>query len=308
MLAHRAIDYVIVRPLRIGSVMKSFVSAILKWPARAGLFLARLVHHTLACLVWTSLILHVAVPMVGAALNIHQISREGRTLFTDNRVSWRLALAVALMPAVLVALRQAYLSWEPLRAWLRSRGYGPRHPARLAVWPASAGRFVASLLHQTAGFFGWIWILFALIGSVAEAGFHMSSLWESGIAYLIDVGGYDWRILLVLSSTLGLLIAVWTAKRSYRQLRSDTRYRSPTRNSCGIPLRRHCRSTRTGSRSSPKKPAVWCSRDAAKRPGTCGPDGKARRMPGSRSRGCATTREAVPTTDRLAATRRARRA
>jgi hypothetical protein len=82
--------------------------------------------------------------MVGAALNIHQISREGRTLFTDNRVSWRLALAAALVPAVLVALRQAYLSWGSLRDWLRSRGNAPDHPAHVAVWSASAGHFVAS--------------------------------------------------------------------------------------------------------------------------------------------------------------------
>jgi hypothetical protein len=200
--------------------VRSFVRQTLMWPARIGVFVGRLAHHTLACFVWVSLLLHVAVPMIGAALNIHQISREGRTLFTDNRVSWRLALAIALIPAVLVALRQAYLSWAPFRERLRRRGYAPRHPVHLAVWPASAGRFLASLLHQTAGFFGWTWILLALIGSIAEAGFHISSLWESGIAYLIDVGGYDWRVLFVLSSLVGLLVAAWTAKRSYRQLRS----------------------------------------------------------------------------------------
>lgn len=200
--------------------MKGFLRQTLKWPTRAGVFLGRIVHHTLACFVWMSLVLHFVVPTIGVALNIRQISHEGRTLFTDNRVSWRLALAAALIPAVLVALRQAYLSWGPLREWLHSRGYAPGHPAQVAVWPASAGRFVASLMHQTAGFFGWTWILFALIGSVAEAGFHVSSLWESGIAYLFDVGGLNWRVLLVLSSILGLLVAVWTAKRSYRQLRS----------------------------------------------------------------------------------------
>jgi hypothetical protein len=54
-----AIGYVIVRPLRSGGAMKSFVRELLKWPARAGRFLARLVHHTLACFVWVSLVLHV---------------------------------------------------------------------------------------------------------------------------------------------------------------------------------------------------------------------------------------------------------
>jgi membrane protein implicated in regulation of membrane protease activity len=74
-------------------------------------------------------------------------------------------------------------------------------------------------MHQTAGFFGWTWILFAFIGSIAEARFHVSALRESGIAYLFDVGGFNWRVLLVLSSILGLVVAAWTAKRSYRQLR-----------------------------------------------------------------------------------------
>jgi hypothetical protein len=198
--------------------MKNFLRQTLHWPAQGGVFVGRVLHHTLAFFVWMSLVLHFAIPIIGAALNIRQISNEGRTLFTDDRVNWRLALAAALVPAVLVALRQAYLSWGPLREWLRSRGYAPRHPMHLAVWPASAGRFLASLMHQTAGFFGWTWILFAFIGSVAEAGFHFSSLWESGIAYLMDVGGFDWRVLLVLSSIVGLLVAVWTAKRAYRQL------------------------------------------------------------------------------------------
>ena len=88
----------------------------LKWPVQASVFVAHFLHHTLAFFVWASLILHVAIPMVGAGLNIHQISQEARKFLSgDGNVSWGVVIALALIPAVLLALRQAYLSWEGLR-------------------------------------------------------------------------------------------------------------------------------------------------------------------------------------------------
>ena len=50
----------------------------LKWPVQASVFVAHFVHHTLAFIVWASLILHVAIPAIGAGLNIHQISQATR--------------------------------------------------------------------------------------------------------------------------------------------------------------------------------------------------------------------------------------
>jgi uncharacterized membrane protein YidH (DUF202 family) len=190
----------------------------LKWPVQSSVFVAHFLHHTLAYVVWASLLVRVAIPMIGAGFNVRQISEEGRRFSAEGQVSWRVILAAALVPAVLVALRQAYLSWEDLSAWLRGRGFAPTHAIHLLRWPVRICRFVATLMHQTAGFYGWAWILFTLIGSIGEAGFHVKSLWETGFTYLSNVGGLNWRSVLALSSVPALLVAVWNAKRAYRRL------------------------------------------------------------------------------------------
>jgi hypothetical protein len=191
----------------------------LKWPVQASVFVAHFLHHTLAFFVWASLIAHVAIPMIGAGLNMRQISEEARKFLAEGRVSWRAVIAVALVPAVLVALRQAYLSWEGLGNRLRDRGYAPTHAVHWLKWPFRTSRFLATVLQQTAGFCGWIWILFALIGNLGEAGSYVSRLREAGFDYLVDVGGKtDWRYLLAVSAVPALLIALWNAKRAYRRL------------------------------------------------------------------------------------------
>ena len=189
----------------------------LKWPVQTSVFVAHFLHHTLAFFVWASLILHVAIPMVGAGLNIHQISQEARKFLSrDGNVSWGVVIALALIPAVLLALRQAYLSWESLRERLEGRGFAS---GLWLKWPVRTCRFVATVLQQTAGFCGWIWILFALVGNLGEAGSHVGTLREVGLKYLIDVGGAaDWRYLLAIAAVPALLIALWNAKRAYRRL------------------------------------------------------------------------------------------
>jgi hypothetical protein len=156
----------------------------LKWPVQASVFVAHFVHHTLAFVVWASLILHVAIPAVGAGLNIRQISQATRKFLSDGQVSWPVVIALALIPAVLVALRQAYLSWEGLRERLEVRGYAPTSSVFWFKWPVRTCRFVATLLQQTAGFCGWIWIFFALIGNLGEAGSHVSTLRKVSLEYL----------------------------------------------------------------------------------------------------------------------------
>ena len=113
----------------------------LKWPVQASVFVAHFLHHTLAFFVWASLIAHVAIPMIGAGLNMRQISEEARKFLAEGRVSWRGVIAVALVPAVLVALRQAYLSWEGLGDRLRDRGYAPTHAVHWLKWPFRTSRF-----------------------------------------------------------------------------------------------------------------------------------------------------------------------
>jgi len=190
----------------------------LKWPVQVSVFVTHFLHHTLAFFVWASLILHVAIPMAAAGMNVHQIAQEARNFLNEGRVSWRSVIAIALVPAVLVAVRQAYLSWEGVRDRLEQRGYAPGHGVHAFKWPIRTGRFLATLLHQMAAFCGWVWILFALVGSLGEASNHVMSLREAGIDYFKDVGGIDWRYLLAASAIPALLMALWNAKRAYRRL------------------------------------------------------------------------------------------
>ena len=188
----------------------------LKWPVRAGVFVAHFLHHTLAFYVWASLVLHIVIPAIGAGLNLGLITREARRVMGGSEVSWGAVIAVALVPAVLVSVRQAYLSWESLRGRLQAGG----HASGLWLkWPVRTSRFVATLLQQTAGFCGWVWILFALVGNLGEAGSQLATLRKVGLDYLIDVGGAaDWRYLLAVAAVPALLIALWNAKRAYRRL------------------------------------------------------------------------------------------
>ena len=197
----------------------------LKWPVQASVFVAHFVHHTLAFVVWGSLILHVAIPAVGAGLNMRQISQATRKFLTDGQVSWPVVIALALIPSVLVALRQAYLSWEGLRERLDARGYVPTSGIFWFKWPVRTCRFVATLLQQTAGFCGWIWILLALVGNLGEAGSHVSKLREVGVEYLLNVGGADWGYLITIAAIPALLFALWGAKRGYRRLHAMAKER-----------------------------------------------------------------------------------
>jgi hypothetical protein len=192
----------------------------LKRPLQIGVFIAHFCHHTLAFFVWASLLLHVVLPMISAGSSARFVSSESQRFSMGDRFTWRSMIAVALVPATLIALRQAYLSWEDLRGWLQGRGYGPSPVLPMLKWPVRTCRFLATLLQQTAGFYGWVWIVLALVGSIGQIGFHAATVWENGVAYFTAVGGPDWQRLLALSSLPALLIAVWNAKRAWRRLQS----------------------------------------------------------------------------------------
>ena len=197
----------------------------LKWPVRASVFVAHFLHHTLAFYVWASLLLHVLIPAVGAGLNMRLIAQEARKFMNESKVSWGAVIAVALIPAVLVSLAPGLsVLGGPAREAARER---PCRPRLWLKWPVRTSRFLATLLQQTAGFCGWVWILFALIGSLGEAGSHVAALRKVGLEYLIDVGGAaDWRYLLAVAAVPALLIALWNAKRAYRP---------PARHGAGAP-------------------------------------------------------------------------
>jgi hypothetical protein len=189
-------------------------------PVQATVFIARFAHNLLAFFIWAVLVVHVVMPLVSAAFSLRFIREESRRLLTTGEVSWRGALAAALVPAVIIAVRQAYRSWDDLRDWLSRHGLAPEHPMHLLHWPFQLGRSIALILHQTAGFFGWSWIFLAFVGGLGQTGFHLNALWDYAAAYFSGMGGNHWELLLALSAIPALLIAIWNTKRAYRRLRA----------------------------------------------------------------------------------------
>lgn len=107
---------------------------LLKWPVRAGAFVVHFMHHLAAFFAWASMGLHVATPLAQAGWQANKIwdssmltdiSSQGLVYFTAaGGVDWQKILALALIPAVVVAVRNAYLAYEQLHAWVHDH----RHP------------------------------------------------------------------------------------------------------------------------------------------------------------------------------------
>lgn len=91
-------------------------------------------HHLAAFFAWASMGLHVATPLAQAGWQANKIwdssmltdiSSQGLVYFTAaGGVDWQKILALALIPAVVVAVRNAYLAYEQLHAWVHDH----RHP------------------------------------------------------------------------------------------------------------------------------------------------------------------------------------
>jgi hypothetical protein len=100
----------------------------LKWPMRIGAFVAHFMHHTAAFFAWVWMSVHVVGTVAQAGLQANKlwemrvlddIWREGIGYFaTAGGSGWQKILGIALIPAVLVALRNAYLSYEQFRTWV----------------------------------------------------------------------------------------------------------------------------------------------------------------------------------------------
>lgn len=188
-----------------------------QWPLAAGIFAVQLLHHTAAFFAWIWLALHVVFPTVTAGLSVAKIWTEAARYLSDGTLHWRGLLASALIPGLLVALRQAAYSVKQLRP-RRDHESHVGVLSRLLKWPTIIGSFAVSLAHHTAGFFAWMWLLFALIGNMGQIGFHLTALGEHALSYFKDRDANYWQSILAVAVLPALIIAIWNARRSYRAI------------------------------------------------------------------------------------------
>lgn len=118
------------------SMMKPIVGAM-RWPVRVGAFVAHLMHQTAAFFAWVWMIVHVVGTAAQAGLQasrlwemrvLEDIWREGVSYFTlAGGASWQKILGIALIPAVIVAVRNAYVTYEQFRGWALAHKHAPDH-------------------------------------------------------------------------------------------------------------------------------------------------------------------------------------
>jgi hypothetical protein len=95
---------------------------LFRWPVRISVFLVHLMHHLAAFFAWIWMLVHVVGTVAQAGLQAGRLW-ETRVL-TDIReqstryfsaaggLGWQKILGLALVPALLLALRNAYLAYE----------------------------------------------------------------------------------------------------------------------------------------------------------------------------------------------------
>ncbi len=113
------------------AVLKPIVH-VLKWPVRIGAFVLHLMHHLAAFFAWIWMAIHVVGSLAQAGAHaskvfeahvIEDIWREGISYFTKaGGVEWPKIFALALIPACIVAFRNAFTAYEQFHAWVHEHG------------------------------------------------------------------------------------------------------------------------------------------------------------------------------------------
>lgn len=111
----------------------------LKWPIRLVAFTVHLMHHLAAFFAWAWMLVHMAGTLAQAGLQagklwetqvLSDIWRDGVSYFTTaGGLEWQKALALAVVPAFLVALRNAWATYEQFRAWVHDHHRPPDPPS-----------------------------------------------------------------------------------------------------------------------------------------------------------------------------------
>jgi hypothetical protein len=104
----------------------------LRWPVRIGVFFVHLLHHLAAFFAWIWMMVHVAGTAAQAGLQasklwetrvLGDIWGQGLQYFSvAGGFGWQKILALALIPASLVALRNAYRAYEQFHYWVHEHG------------------------------------------------------------------------------------------------------------------------------------------------------------------------------------------
>lgn len=110
----------------------------LKWPIRIAAFIVHLMHHLAAFFAWAWMLVHIAGTLAQAGLHagklwetlvLTDIWRDGLSYFsTAGGVEWHKVLALAVVPAFLVAVRNAYAAYDQFRAWVHAH-HNSQHSA-----------------------------------------------------------------------------------------------------------------------------------------------------------------------------------
>ena len=108
-------------------MLRPFVH-LLRWPVRIGAFFLHLMHHLAAFFAWIWMLVHVVCSVAQAGLQagklwgmrvLEDIWHQGVLYFTlAGGLEWQKIAGLALIPACALALRNAYLAYEQLHAWV----------------------------------------------------------------------------------------------------------------------------------------------------------------------------------------------
>ncbi len=100
----------------------------LKWPIRILAFTVHLMHHLAAFFAWAWMLLHMAGTVAQAGLHANEIfetrvlsdlARDGFGYFASaGGLEWQKVMALAVVPAFFVALRNAWAAYEQAKAWV----------------------------------------------------------------------------------------------------------------------------------------------------------------------------------------------
>lgn len=108
----------------------------MKWPMRAGAFFVNFMHHLAAFFAWIWMFLHTGAAFAQAGWQasrlwetriISDIWGRGFASFQDvGTMGFRKILALACIPAMIIAIRNSYLAYEQFHAWVhRPRAGNP---------------------------------------------------------------------------------------------------------------------------------------------------------------------------------------
>ncbi|MBL8564500.1 MAG: hypothetical protein JNM89_02145 [Hyphomicrobiaceae bacterium] len=101
-----------------------------KWPIRVLAFAVHLMHQLAAFFAWAWMLVHMAATVAQAGLHANEIFetrvvaelvRDGMGYFASaGGLEWKKIMALAVVPAFLVALRNAWKAYEQVREWVHA--------------------------------------------------------------------------------------------------------------------------------------------------------------------------------------------